>query len=73
MSGINEVIAETQAEELQSKEADEMMVSTMFAILKSRHSEEQLWGWEIEMLTDMANRLAKFNSPYAKRILEILK
>ena len=73
MSGINEVIAETQAEEIQANEADDCMVKTMFAIIKARHSGEQLSGWEIEMLTDMANRLTKFNSPYAKRILEILK
>ena len=73
MSGINEVIAETQAEELKAKEADDMMVKTMFAILKARYKLEKMNGWEIEQMKDMANILIKFNSPYAKRILEILK
>jgi len=73
MSGIKEIIAETQAEEAQAKRADSLMVHVMFGILGGRFSEGNMPKWEQNILREWAEQFAKEGSKYAKRILEILE
>lgn len=73
MSGIKEIIAETQAEEAQAKRADSLMVHVMFGILAGRLTFGNMPEWEQKQLRQNAEQFANEGSRYAKRILEILE
>lgn len=73
MSGINDIIAETQAEEKKAKQADSMMVHCMFGILGGRLAFGNMPEWEQKQLRENAEQFAKDGSRYAIRILEILE
>lgn len=73
MSGIKEIIAETQAEEEKAKRADSLMVHCMFGILGGRLAFGNMPEWEQKQLRQNAEQFANEGSRYAKRILEILE
>lgn len=73
MSGIKEIIEETQAEEQQAQQADSLMVHVMFGILGGRLLFGNMPEWEQKLLRENANQFANEGSKYAKRILEILE
>ena len=73
MSGINEVIAETQAEQGAIDLANHLMVNTLINMLDVRAKAGEIPNWERGTLKSFAESFDKQGSPYAKRILEILK
>ena len=73
MSGIKEIIAETQEEERKAQQADSLMVHVMFGILGGRISGDNMPEWEQKILRENAEQFALQGSKYAKRILEILE
>jgi len=73
MSGINEVIEETQREEQKALQADSSMVHVMFGILGGRLAFGNMPELEQKQLRTNAEQYAKDGSKYAKRILEILE